>query len=174
MNNSNNELKKSLDDRAKSLYDRIIQSQLATPEQIKGCSETEIAQIEQKYEICLPYSYKVFLQHFGRSFCRIGIDIEFLYPSPLLLTQDIKDAERQMLEEEENISPEELLPVNAFVFAMRQGMQTWYFIVSESVEDPSVFYDEGDGNGVKMHESVFDFWEERVMYAEQLFAKRKE
>ena len=89
MNHSNDKLKKSLDDRAKNLYQRIIQSQLATPERIKGCSEIEIAKIEQTYGLLLPYSYQIFLRHFGRSFCRIGIDIEFLYPSPLLLTQDI-------------------------------------------------------------------------------------
>ena len=172
MNNSKNELKKYLDDRAKNLYQRIIQSNLATPERVKGCSSSEIAQIEQTYNLSLPYSYKVFLRHFGHSIGGIANDVEFLYPSPLLLTQDMRDAEREMQEEGE-ISSEELLPPNAFIFAMRQRMQSWYFLASKGVEDPAVFYDSGDGIGVKTHESIFDLWEAEVKLEEELLLKKR-
>lgn len=53
MNNSKNEFKKSFDTRSSNLYNRIIQSQflLITSERIKGCSEAEIAKIEQTYKL---------------------------------------------------------------------------------------------------------------------------
>ena len=172
MSYSNNDLKKSLEDRANKLHNKIIQSQLVTPEQIRGCSEAEIAEIEQKYKICLPYSYKVFLRHFGHGFAHIGNEFKYLYEDALFLTQEERNIERE-IKEEENFNPEELLPVNAFVFAIRQDIQIWYFIAEEGIDDPPVFYDTG-GDTVKMHESIFDFWEERVSYAEQLLAKRKE
>ena len=173
MSHSNNKLKKSLDARANNLYNRIIQSQLATPEQIKGCSEQEIKKLEQTYNLTLPYSYKVFLQHFGHGFAPIGNEFHYLYQEALSFTQDERNLEQE-IRNEKDFNPEELLPENAFIFAMRYDMQIWYFIASEGVEDPIVFYDTGDGDSEKMYESVFDFWEERVTSAEQLLARRKE
>ena len=173
MDNSNDELKKSLDARASNLHQRIIQSLGAKPERIKGLREQEIAQIEQTYKLPLPYSYKVFLRHFGYSIAGIANDVEFLYPALLSLTQYVRDIDRE-IQEERDFSPEELLPPNAFVFAMRQKMQLWYFIAEERVEDPAVFYDSGDGNGVKMHESIFDLWEKEIALEEELLAMRRE
>ena len=179
MNNSKDELKKSLDDRAKNLYQRIIQSNLATPERVKGCSETEITQIEQAYnELSLPYSYKVFLRHFGRGVGHLATDLEFVYPNVLSLTQyerDVNKGAQEMAREEGTVFTEELLPPNAFIFAMKYRMQSWYFLSEKGVEDPPIFYDLGEGDAArKVHESIFDFWETEVEYAEKLIAQSRE
>ena len=174
MNNSNNELKKALDDRASHLYQRIIQSQLAAPEQIEGCSEQEIKKLEQTYELPLPYSYKVFLRYFGRRLYGIATDLEFVYPNVLSLTQYARDIDRE-IQEEGDFNPEELLPQNAFVFARRYTMEFWYFLAEEDVDNPSIFFDECDGNAArKIQESIFDFWEAEVEYAEKLIADSRE
>lgn len=172
MNNFNNELKKSLDDRASYLHHRIIQSNLAIPERIKGCSEQEIKKLEQTYNLTLPYSYKLFLRHFGHGFAHIGNEFHYLYQEALSFTRDERNIEQE-IRNEKDFNPEELLPENAFIFAMRYDMQMWYFIAEEGIEDPIVFYDAGDGDSEKMYESVFDFWEERVTNAEQLLARRE-
>ena len=168
-------MKKSLDARASNLHQRIIQSQLllVTPAQIKGCSSSEITKIEQTYNLSLPYSYKVFLRHFGHGMGRIATDLEFLYPSPLSLTQYMRNIDREIIEEGD-FNPEELLPENAFIFAMKYRMEAWYFLTEESVENPAIFYDEGNGNSRQVHESIFDFWETEVEYIEKILAGREE
>ena len=163
MNNCNNELKSILDERVRNLYKIIDRSKLTTKQRIKGCSELEITNLKQTYnQLYFPYSYEVFLRHFGHGFAPMGNEFEYLYEDALLLTQYERDIERE-LKEEGNLNPEELLPEKAFVFAKRQGMQLWYFIAQEGIEDSPVFYDpDGGGNAIKMYESIFDFWEERV------------
>ena len=175
MNHSNDKLKKSLDARANNLYNRIIQSQflLVTPGQIEGCSSSEITKIEDTYKLPLPYSYKVFLRYFGRRLYGIATDLEFVYPNVLSLTQYERDIDRE-IQEEGDFSPEELLPKNAFVFARRYTMEFWYFLAEEGVDDPSIFFDECDGNVRKIQESIFDFWEAEVEYAEKLIVESKE
>ena len=162
MSNSQNKLELTLDKRAMILRQRILKYKLADIEQIKGCSELEIAKLGQAYGLYLPYSYKVFMRHFGHGFAPIGNEYEYLYQAALSLTQNERDIEQE-IKEEGNFNPEEILPEQAFVFAMRQGMQLWYFIAEEGVEDPPVFYDaDGGGNAIEMYESIFDFWEERI------------
>lgn len=166
------ELIKHLDMRASNLHQRIITSKIATSEQIKGCSEAEIKKIEQTYNLFLPYSYKVFLRHFGRCMYNVATDLEFLYPEVLSFNQYVRDIEREM-QEQGDFSPEELLPDNAFIFAMKYKMESYYFITGEGIEDPAIFYDEGDGNVTKVQESIFDFWEEEVKFKEKLITQQK-
>ena len=179
MDNLNNNLKQPLDARADNLYHRAIRSQVAKPERLKGCSEQEIAEIEQTYKLSLPYSYKVFLRYFGHNFGSVATDLEFLYPSPLLLTQWSRDTDREVLLE---MSPEEraaftekMLPANAFIFAMKYRMESWFFIAEKGVEDPIIFYDLGDGEteARKTSESLFDFWEGELEFKEQIIAERR-
>lgn len=46
---------------------RLINSGVASPTDLVGCSDEEIDQLERKYEIRLPTSYRLFLQVMGRS-----------------------------------------------------------------------------------------------------------
>lgn len=161
-----NNIENFLDARAKELYDRIIQSQIATLEQIKGCSEQEIEELEKACELSLPYSYKVFLRNFGHGFGGVANDVDFLYQDVLPLT----NIAREILQEE----GDPVLPGNAFVFAMRYGEQFAFFEASEGIEDPpTFFYMECDENFTKTDDSIFDFWEEEVKLKEKIVAQRK-
>lgn len=53
-NPSKKDIKKSLEAKASALRNQIIQSQIAKPEQLIGCSDKEIEALEKACELTLP------------------------------------------------------------------------------------------------------------------------
>jgi hypothetical protein len=124
---------------AKLIYNRLIDSGLATPEFIQGCSVSEINQIEQIARRKLPADYLQFMFVCGKNAGRFLRDVEIFYPEVIghrALAEEI------LTWDEDNLLK---LPSSAFVFATRQGEAFMFF--EEVSEDPQVkIYLSGKGN----------------------------
>ena len=167
MNHSEKEIKKSLEARANALRNQIIQSQIAKPEQLIGCSDKEIEALEKACGLALPYSYKVFLKNFGHCFGGVANDVEFLYQDVFPLTK----IAREILQDEGDL----ILSEKAFVFTMRYGEQFFFFEAEEGIENPPIFYYmEGDRSFSQKYDSIFDLWEGEVQLKEEILARRQE
>ncbi|GIW81983.1 MAG: hypothetical protein KatS3mg105_3790 [Gemmatales bacterium] len=90
----------------------LVNAGLASSSDLIGCSDTEIAHVEENAGKRLPGSYLVFLRKFGKSAGRLMADVDVFYDSMIGLTDVAKEfvdsCERGTL----------CLPENAYVFAM--------------------------------------------------------
>lgn len=157
MNNQNQSLEKNLIDRAMSLKNNILHQALGNPEWIKGCSESEILLLENKYDVILPLSYKVFLRNFGHGLGGgIMKEIDILYDKIFNLTNVIRN---EVLVDE----GDPVLPNKAFVFAGRYNEQFMFFNADGLEEEPSIFYYMIDDEKFrKIGDSIFDILESEI------------
>jgi len=134
-----------------NLKAKMIESELSTPDEILGCSEQEIAEIETRFKMNLPATYREFLHQMGNcaGWFLEGTDVYF----PQLLDCR-KVAERLMKEDGAEFS----LQPTWFVFLQHQGYQFMYFDSMEKDGDPPVFrYLEGDKQPKQIADS-FSQW----------------
>ena len=97
---------------------------------------SSLKELEGKYKITLPDSYKEWHQNGGQNKdSLIGTDVDF----PRL--SEIQDWAKELLTEDQSSFT---LPDKAFVFLMHQGYQFMYFICNGN-NDPQIwYYHEGD------------------------------
>ena len=142
---------RTLVDRADCLKRGIIENGLGRESDIKGCTESEILELENKYDIVLPLSYKVFLKNFGHGLGgTIMKDCDILYKDVFLLTDIVKN---EILIEEGDPT----LPEKAFVYSGRYNEQFLFFNADGLVEEPETYYYMIDDTEFKkIGNSVFD------------------
>jgi len=119
--------KESIEQAAK----RLIDSGLASPRDMKGCTAGEIEQIESAYRIHLPAAYVAFMTRMGKGAGRFLEGSDFFFPAPLNLRAD---AERLLEECNAKFS----FKKTDFVFGGHQGYQ-FLFLSTEVSDDPPVF-----------------------------------
>jgi hypothetical protein len=143
--------------RADLLKTNMLESGLARPDLIKGCSEQEILELAKKSNVIFPNSYTVFLKNFGYGLGgRIMADIDITYDKILPLTNLLRN---EVLIDE----GDPCLPEKAFVFAARYGEQFMFFDASGLVEEPTLFYYmENESKFTKVEGSIFDILERSV------------
>jgi hypothetical protein len=142
-------------DKAQDIYKRLIELPLANLGRIKGCTEEEIIFLENKYNINLPDSYKLYLELFGHGHGIIMDDVDILYGQVLNTTDYVKT--RVFTEK----NKPDKLPANIFVFASRYGEQFLFFDADLKEEDPPCYHYYWD-NGeeiTKYDESIWRFIE---------------
>lgn len=129
---------------------KIIDKQLATEAQLQGCSEHEIQQIIQQQNVSsLPTIYKQFLLTVGKNagnlWYRTGYTCDIL--------GELKaDAIRLLARDGNPI----ILPEDAFVFHMQEGIIFYYFCVGN--DDPPVFvYSEIEYTHEQVDEKLSDY-----------------
>lgn len=144
-------------DKAIKLKEKIIKQAVGYSDLIKGCSESEILKLEQKYNIVLPPSYKIFLKFFGHGLGgRVMNDCDILYGDIFSLTDTIRN--EVLIEEGDPV-----LPDKAFVFSGRYNEQFMFFDASGLKREPDVmYYMIDEDNFSKIGESVFDIIESEV------------
>lgn len=115
---------------------QLIDLKLVSPDELIGCTQDEVIQLEQELGVWLPKAYQEFLllMGYGRGKFLRGSDC-FFRDLPFL-----KDWAIELLEE--NNFPASL-PEDAFVFLMHQGYQFSFFRVSEGEDPPTYSYCEG-------------------------------
>jgi SMI1 / KNR4 family (SUKH-1) len=151
-------------DKAQDIYTRLIESSLAMPSQIKGCTEEEIIFLEHKYNIILPDSYKLFLRIFGHGHGHYMMeDLDILYDRILSITDFVNT--RVFTER----NKPDMLPSNIFVFASRYREQFFFFDTDLDEEDPPYYYYywDNDEEIVKYDESMWCFIESELMIVEK-------
>lgn len=168
MKNSNNCSKINFLDRAKQLKNYILFQDLGIPDLIKGCSKLEILQLEKKYAVILPRSYKVFLENFGRGLGgKIMRDCDVLYDDIFSLTNIIRN---EILIDD----GDPVLPNKAFVCVGRYNEQFMFFDASGMIEEPDIYYYHIDeGNFRKIADSIFEIIEDELEVSYELEKYRK-
>lgn len=116
------------------VINKLIDSGIAKPAEIRGCSEEEIDNLERQMAIKLPKVYREFLLRIGR---QAG---SFFEGTHLLLGQGLtgfKELLRKLLAENGNHMT---LPTAAFVFLSHQDYQFNYFLLTDGDDPPVYFY----------------------------------
>ena len=167
MNNFSKNIREQLIKRANKLKNRMVNSRIADPTKIKGCSEEEILVLEKACELSLPYSYKMFLRYFGHSLGgRVMNDVEINYNSVFSLIDDLKDFQSD--------DEEPKFPQNTFFFSARYKQQYLFFNLSDANEDPPIFnYTVGHDYFRQTSDSIFDFLEEEIELTEFAVSRMK-
>ncbi len=139
--------------------DEVVQRLKAIPKfhdvELKGCSETEINQLESQLGAEFPQSYRSFLAIFGKG---AG---EFM----------LSDRWRFRFDQVSEIAHDDEyseycdLPANYFVFAERDGYTWAFFIANGESDDPPVFlFDDGEDRQYKqIGRSLWEFIESLVI-----------
>ena len=146
-----------------ALVDRLLASQIATRDNIVGCTDDDIRQLECATQCQLPGAYLRFLRSIGRGAGCFLRDINIYYPTVLTLNVEA----RSILDnwEEGRL----VLPANAVVFSIRQGEQFMFFIADGNHDDPPIFhYMEDRGEFRKIAESLWDVIEHELELTEQV------
>jgi hypothetical protein len=152
----------NLDKNIESYLEKMADMGIIDLDDIQGCSLDEIADLEEKYSIRLPASYRSFLLHLGKKFGNLvdrnEYDID--YESVLRMTEEEKNFIKEANEDPEEASFKELieLPEKALLILGRipDGAQ-FYFIPCEGGEDSEVHYYNSDTQMIKKaHDSFWD------------------
>ncbi|MGL5827631.1 MAG: SMI1/KNR4 family protein [Nocardioides sp.] len=115
-----------------AVVDRLVTANLATRKEIRGCTPTELAVLEQAAGLELPAAYRSFLLRMGHSAGDFLAGTDWSYPHlPRLRSSAVALMD-------ECGGHFELAPTD-FVFAAHQGYQFLYFSVTESA-DPGVYH----------------------------------
>lgn len=117
--------------------ENLLSAGITTTERTKGCSDSEIEQIESSLNVKLPTSYKEFLKFMGKGAGDFLVGTDLF--SPMLPT--LRAWAEDLLSRTDSRFR---LPGNAFIFLVHQGYQFMYFLL-DTDDDPEVFYyEEGD------------------------------
>lgn len=150
-----------------SLIEKMIEADLAEADEIVGCSDAEIAELEKKFQVQLPQSYKDFLSKMGKSAGWLLQGSDFYYPEVI----KCRGSAERLLERDES---EFRLSASSFVFLQHQGYQFFFFDTAEAAEPPVYRYIEGDEKPEKVGESFSTWLEKTVMQEAELEAKVKD
>lgn len=132
-----------------TLFGKMYASELSKPDEVIGCSQSEIAAIETKFGLKLPASYKAFLQRMGKCAGWLLEGSDFYYPDLL----ECRKAAEDLLRDD----PAFELSGSDFVFLQHQGYQFLFFDTAGTA-DPAVFrFVEGDKQPLKVADSFSDW-----------------
>jgi len=132
------------------LNSTLIAYGICESEEIKGCSEGEIAKLEESSGVRLPTKYKDFLKKIGNGAGGVFRGTDIFLSAIVGLNEE---AAALLKENGEDFS----LPIDAFVFLMHQGYEFSYFCASEGENPPVYQYVEGGGPPVLTWQSFTDF-----------------
>ena len=132
------------------LIEALIAVGISKRDEIKGCSEAQVAEVEASFGMPLPQSYREFLLTAGRGAGGFMLGTDVFYPRILETT---KWGANLLVESNESFS----LPSDAFVFAMHQGYQFLFFRATEGDDPPVYYYFERDGMPQRISDSFSDY-----------------
>lgn len=153
---------------ARVLRRKLIEGGIASPDEIRGCTQAEIRQIEDRYGP-LPDAYKDILRLIGHGAGRLVDRMEFWIYSDRL--DEVNRHGRSAMQdfEADGVSLPETGPV--FFISARQGDYPTFIPAGEG-SDAAVFMMNGDRNTVeRIHDSVWDWIMEFVRDAEYFIGK---
>jgi hypothetical protein len=145
------------------LRERLITSNLTTPDNIVGCSDDEISELERATGGRLPRSYREFLKVAGKRAGPLLSDTTAFYPKIIGLTQRTRDHFSGFLE----------LPPNAFVFANHMGEAFLYFEMDGNEDPPAYGWDERYKQPQRMYDSIWGYFEDELKDLERLAEFRR-
>ncbi len=138
---------------SKEFADLLIKNDLATKDELQGCSEKELEQLEKHIEAKLPKGYREFLILMGHRAGIFNRGSNFLYKDLFDLTDLTKEILRS--------GPFEL-PNDAFVIFSHQGCIFAYFKLSEGEYPPIYTYMEMEPRPKRWAENFSEYLEKSL------------
>lgn len=133
----------------------LIRRGIATPEQIKGCSPEEVADVlAEKKDVSVPQSYVDFLRCAGRSAGRLFYGSDIYYPDCIGINSYAEEFARD--------DDPALKTEGRFFFYVHQGYAFYFF---HHNEDGVWCYVEGDGEPRKYTATFVEFLKSAIDYA---------
>ncbi len=133
----------------------MIENDLATAGEIQGCSQEEVAQLEQHFNIQFPRSYREFLLTMGHQCGTLFRGTDILYPRRFDFAESVKELT-------EESKADFRLPEDAFVFSMHQGYIFWYFRLGEGDDPPIYQYNENQPDSRRVAASLSEYLTESI------------
>jgi hypothetical protein len=130
------------------LIRRMEQSQVALPDELRGCSESEIETLERTYNLSLPLVYREYLATMGHSSGRLFTydHVDVTYPHVLAMTNEIR--------RELGSDASRILRQDSLIISGRLGEQ-YEFLRCEANSDVSVWhFNLEDREVIESHASV--------------------
>jgi hypothetical protein len=143
----------------KEFANLLIKNELATSEELQGCSEKEIEQLEEHIGAKLPQTYREFLTLMGHDAGIFWRGTDYLYKSVFDLTEYARET---------MMDGSFKLPNDAFVFSSHQGYFFAYFRLSDGDDPPIYSYMEEEPYPTKWTESFSECLKETL--DEQIFS----
>jgi hypothetical protein len=134
-----------------TLAQRLIQAGLAKPTEIVGCSDAEIEQLEQRFRVSLPVSYKYFMRIMGKMAGRFELDAMWTCDAlglariraEAILAQGDQDYADAIALSGEVAQERFVLPATAFVF-LASAYDFIYFDTTAGSDPPVFLFQLGD------------------------------
>ncbi len=143
------------------LIERLLIRNIINENDLRPCSEEDIAELERLHDVILPQSYKTFLLRMGRGAgCFLKSDHWSAFFDDFRDSTDLGG--KVELAEEFGLQ----LPPHSFVFASRLGDVHFYFIADGTTSDPPVYGYSDCGYQGEVYKSFWGFIEELVEYYE--------
>lgn len=139
----------------KDIVKALIRKGIAKRDDIRGCSEEEVAELEKFFNIHLPSEYRRFLLTMGHSAGKFLVGTDVFYQHLVDLKTWAKDL---LIENNVNFQ----LSEDAFVFSMHQGYTFLYFNLSEGDDPPVYMYLEGNEHPQRVASSFLGYIAETV------------
>jgi SMI1 / KNR4 family (SUKH-1) len=147
----------------RSAFDQVVTrmaaSGVALSRDVRGCTDAEIAALEQRYGVLLPKSYRWFLATMGHASGRLFTSdhIAASYPHVFAITADLRARLAGYRPDDRFDTPRPVgfqLPPDAFFIASRLASQ-WQFIrCNDGYESPVWMFRDGDWTVRQTHSSV--------------------
>lgn len=138
----------------RDIFHELVLKGVILESAIVGCTDVDIAAVEQYFGCKLPLAYRDFLMVAGRSAGKVFCGVDIFFPRLLSLRLEAEE----LLDE---LSLSGLLPADAKVFCMHQGYEINYFLPVS--EDPPVFqFFEGQSSITQAWDSISSFLIESV------------
>lgn len=152
---------------ARTLRQRLIATGIARPEDIAGCSETDITALEQSLGP-LPASYRAVLGAIGWRAGRLVDDRElWIYADQLAKVNRL--AREPIFEDGD--AGDDPVPANAVFIGARYGEHPWFILAGDRADSPVWHCNTDMGRVTRIGSGVWDWVAEIVRDAEQHIAR---
>jgi hypothetical protein len=157
-----------------NLINKLIELDIAKPDEILGCTPEEILELQQHQGIAfLPELYREFLEKMGKGAGLFLQHLECFYPELLHLKDEVKT---ELLHLKDEVKTELLqpdlttfkLPDDAFVYMTNQGYEFFYFLTHNQDDDPTIYH-YIEGNGSTLNVQPFIQWDHLSDYFQRKY-----
>ena len=141
--------------KSKRFTQKLVKSGLCKPQEIRGCTDADIDNLNEGLPCKLPSAYTNLMLVIGRSAGTLLDDVTFFYPAILGLTEE----SRKFLS-----GLGVILPENVFVFSERNYEQIVFFYIDTGKSDPPIYLwtDESPKEFRKVYESIWQFIDDEL------------
>lgn len=135
--------------------EQLRESGIVAEDELVGCTDDEIREIEQKEDVTLPTAYEEFLRRMGKSAGGFLRGMDFLYPRMIGLTK----AARELMAE---CGVTDELTTDDFAFISSQGCSYLYFDTNAGENPPVYRYIEYDEEPEQVTETFTEWLHKSV------------